>query len=121
MTGQRSKDWMHAIGVVGCWVGLVACSSGEASRVDESGQSPVPTEAPPPPPPPPPPNETFEEMKARLEAEKPRFMARQLALLEARYDLSDRPGRVRMTRGKPVQVGSGSSCRTGSRGRGCRR
>jgi cytochrome c peroxidase len=105
MTGQRSKHWMHAMGVVGCWVGLVACSSSEASRVGESEQSPVPTEAPPPPPPPPPPNETFEEMKARLEAEKPRFMARQLALLEARYDLSDRSGSVRMTRGKPVQIG----------------
>jgi cytochrome c peroxidase len=107
MTGQRSKDWMRTIGVVGCWVALAACSSSEASRVGESGQAPVDpaTEGPPPPPPPPPPNETFEEMKARLEAEKPFFMARQRALLEARYDLSNRPGNVRMTRGKPIQIG----------------
>jgi cytochrome c peroxidase len=44
-------------------------------------------------------------MKARLEAEKPIFMARQRALLEARYDLSDRPSGVTMTRGKAVQAG----------------
>jgi cytochrome c peroxidase len=59
----------------------------------------------PPPPPPPPEGETFEEMKARLEAEKAAVMAEQLALLEDRYDLSDRPSSVTMTRGKPVQEG----------------
>src|SRR5687768_6292979 len=51
----------------------------------------------------PPPGETFEEMMARLVAEKPAFMARQLELLNARYDLSDRPSDVTMTRGRPVQ------------------
>jgi len=43
-------------------------------------------------------------MKARLEAEKPIYMDRQRALLEARYDLSDHPSRVQMTRGKAVQA-----------------
>jgi cytochrome c peroxidase len=50
-------------------------------------------------------NESFGQMKARLEAEKPFYMQRQLALLQARYDLSDKPGPVTMTRGKPVQRG----------------
>jgi len=57
-----------------------------------------------PPPPPPPPGETFEEMMARLSAEKPAVMAEQLALLEARYDLSDIPSDSLMSRGKPVQA-----------------
>ena len=38
-------------------------------------------------------------------AEKDPAMERQLALLAARYDLSDTPGPVTMTRGKPVQAG----------------
>ncbi len=58
-----------------------------------------------PPPLPPPAGETFEELKARLEADKPAVMAQQLALLEARYDLDDQPSAVTMTRGKPVQAG----------------
>ncbi len=43
-------------------------------------------------------------MKAKIEEKAP-AMERQLALLEARYDLSDDPGPVTMTRGKPVQRG----------------
>jgi cytochrome c peroxidase len=51
-------------------------------------------------------DETFEQMMARLVAEKPAFMRRQLELLQARYDLSDQPSAtVRMTRGRPIQVG----------------
>ena len=50
--------------------------------------------------------EDFQTTKARMEAAKPDVMKRQAALLEERYDLSDRPARdVRMTRGKPVQEG----------------
>ncbi|MEJ7604472.1 MAG: hypothetical protein WKG01_41840 [Kofleriaceae bacterium] len=78
---------------------LVACG-GDTGSTDQDQQLPeLPVD------PPPPPGETFEEMKARLEAEKPEVMARQLALLDARYDLADRPGSVTMTRGKPVQIG----------------
>jgi cytochrome c peroxidase len=80
---------------------LAACSSGEAKRSDEAGQLPEPPGQPQQQQP----DETFDQMKARLEAEKPYFMARQRALLEARYDLADHPGEARMTRGKPVQRG----------------
>ena len=83
-------------------VALAAACSVDGVERDRSGlDDPIDV----PPPPPPPPGETFEEMKARLEAEKPAVMAAQQALLEARYDLSDTPGEVTMTRGKPLQVG----------------
>lgn len=48
----------------------------------------------------------FEATMARMKAEKAAIMARQRALLEARYDLADRPAPgVTMSRGKPVQAG----------------
>ena len=47
----------------------------------------------------------FPTMMATKVAEKDEAMSRQLGLLEQRYDLSDRPGSVAMTRGKPVQEG----------------
>lgn len=49
--------------------------------------------------------EPFPEVLKRLSDEKPRFLKRQTALLEARYDLAERAGSVRMSRGKPVQHG----------------
>lgn len=49
----------------------------------------------------------FEALRAAKVAEKPEVEWRQMTLLEARYDLSDRPSaRVSMARGKPVQVGA---------------
>jgi cytochrome c peroxidase len=48
----------------------------------------------------------FEALMAQKIAEKPAAMARQLELLNARYDLSDTPANhVTMSGGKPVQVG----------------
>lgn len=48
----------------------------------------------------------FPALRAQKVAEKPGAMAAQMALLEARYDLSDRPSsQVTMTRGRPVQTG----------------
>jgi cytochrome c peroxidase len=48
----------------------------------------------------------FADTLARMSADKPEVMARQQALLEARYDLSDRPHpTATMTKGKPVQTG----------------
>lgn len=48
----------------------------------------------------------FPGMRAAKIAEKPEVEQRQMALLEARYDLSDRPSpSVTMARGKPVQTG----------------
>jgi cytochrome c peroxidase len=43
-------------------------------------------------------------MEAKI-AEKPAAMARQLALLRMRYDLSDKPSPVKMAAGKPLQLG----------------
>lgn len=50
--------------------------------------------------------EDFDTIRQRMEAAKPQVMARQRALLEERYDLSDRPHpTITMSRGKPIQVG----------------
>jgi cytochrome c peroxidase len=46
------------------------------------------------------------DVMAKDKADKPSVMARQQQLLEDRYDLTPRPdSQVRMTRGKPIQVG----------------
>ncbi len=50
--------------------------------------------------------EGFASVMSRMSAAKPAIMQRQKALLEERYDLSDRPAAgVTMSRGKPVQAG----------------
>ena len=50
--------------------------------------------------------EAFEVTLARMEAAKPKIAKRQMALLNERYDLADKPANgVTMTRGKPVQEG----------------
>lgn len=51
-------------------------------------------------------NEDFAKTMARMKAAKSEVMKRQLDLLNARYDLSDRPTHdVTMSRGKPLQEG----------------
>jgi cytochrome c peroxidase len=51
-------------------------------------------------------HEAFAAIMARMSSAKPDIMKRQLALLEERYDLSDRPAPgVTMSRSKPVQQG----------------
>ncbi len=50
--------------------------------------------------------ETFAQRMAKDRADKAAVMARQQSLLEERYDLSPKPdARVRMSRGKSIQVG----------------
>ena len=50
--------------------------------------------------------EAFSAVMQRMKAEKAAIMKRQMALLEARYDLANRPAKgVTMTRGKAVQEG----------------
>ena len=50
--------------------------------------------------------EDFKTIMERMKADKPTVMARQKALLDERYDLSNRPAKdVTMTRGKPLQEG----------------
>jgi cytochrome c peroxidase len=52
------------------------------------------------------PEVSFDAAKARDEKDKPRVMQRQRALLEERYDLTDRPSAVRMSGGRRfVQAG----------------
>lgn len=49
---------------------------------------------------------SFDQLVRKLGAEKGEVMQQQRKLLEARYDLANRPARgVTMTRGKPVQAG----------------
>jgi len=51
-------------------------------------------------------NEDFAKTMARMKAAKPEIMKRQIDLLNARYDLSDRPANgATMSSGKPVQEG----------------
>src|ERR1700682_3196254 len=51
-------------------------------------------------------DEDFPALTRRMQAEKPRFAARQEALLAQRYDLADRPARgAALSRGRPVQAG----------------
>jgi cytochrome c peroxidase len=51
-------------------------------------------------------HESFDETMARMAAEKPAIMKRQMELLGERYDLSDCPAEgVTMSKGKPVQGG----------------
>ena len=48
----------------------------------------------------------FAETMAKMEADKPRLMKRQMDLLEERYDLANKAAKdVTMTRGKPIQEG----------------
>ncbi len=49
--------------------------------------------------------ETFQEVYERMSAAKDDVVARHRRLLEERYDLSDRPADVTMSRGKPIQEG----------------
>ena len=50
--------------------------------------------------------ETFQERMAKDKAEKAAVAARQKELLESRYDLTAKPdAKVKMSRGKPIQVG----------------
>ncbi len=50
--------------------------------------------------------EDFAEIMTRMKRAKPEVMQRQMDLLKARYDLSNRPAKgVTMSRGKPIQEG----------------
>src|SRR5712671_6807013 len=70
-----------------------------ASRSQENGKKPssyAPVDV----------HESFSAIMSRMSAAKPGLMKRQMALLEQRYDLSDRPAPgVKMSGGKAVQQG----------------
>jgi cytochrome c peroxidase len=50
--------------------------------------------------------EDFAAVMARMKAAKDEIAKKHMALLEARYDLANRGGDAKMTRGKPVQAGA---------------
>jgi cytochrome c peroxidase len=98
------------------WIALLAATLGTATTgcdPDADGDLGAPVTLPPevddsPPPEPPPPlgMGDLDALMAQLVAEKPAVMARQRALLEARYDLADRSqAGLTMTGGKPLQIG----------------
>lgn len=50
--------------------------------------------------------EAFDTLLVRMSEEKPIVMARQMEVLNRRYDLADKPSvSIKMTRGKPIQEG----------------
>jgi len=73
---------------------LMGAASAEKSKEPVSSYSPVVIK------------EGFATIMERMKSEKPKVMARQMELLNKRYDLSNRPAKgVTMTRGKTVQEG----------------
>jgi cytochrome c peroxidase len=100
---------------------IVACDQADNRAVHsqaerETTQAVTDFDGPPPNTPPPPAmcgdmngggdqHVNFDQLVEVKSAEKDAVQARQLALLEARYDLSDAPGAATMTRGKPIQAG----------------
>src|SRR5690606_15585734 len=97
---------LRTLSVCVCAAGAFALTSSEAQRAGQgeppgaqpaaaaTSYAPVALERP------------FEEVFEEMSAGKDAIMARARALLEERYDLSDRPVEgVTMSRGKPVQGG----------------
>ncbi len=91
---------------------LIAACGGSAVDEESSSTDSLQNERVFPNPPAPPPtledfNGDFPSFMARLVALKPAVMARQQALLDARYDLSNKPSRTcKDSKGKPVQGGT---------------
>jgi cytochrome c peroxidase len=82
------------VAVAASGVFLMGAASGERSKEPVSSYAPVVIK------------ENFAAIMERMKGEKPKVMARQMELLNKRYDLSDRKAKdVTMTKGKPVQEG----------------
>jgi cytochrome c peroxidase len=80
------------IGAAAACAGILAAQDGGGRKV--SSYSPVVIQ------------EEFASVMSRMSTAKPAIMKRQMALLEERYDLANRPApNVTMSRGKPVQGG----------------
>jgi len=95
-------NWGKAVVVVGGLVLALGALLAQEAGKKSSSYSPVVIQ------------EDFATVMSRMSAAKPAIMQRQKALLEERYDLSDRPARgVTMSRGKPVQEGVRAKLRGG--------
>src|SRR3989339_1978640 len=81
---------------------LIGAAAGEKGKEPVSSYSPVVIK------------ENFATIMDRMKSEKPKVMARQMELLNKRYDLSDRKAKdVTMTKGKAVQEGVRAKLATG--------
>ena len=94
---MRRRVTRYAAGICGA-LGLVFCvlavGYGQAPEKKRSSFAPVVID------------EDFATVLARMSAAKPKVMKRQMDLLQAHYDLSNRPAKgVTMSRGKPIQEG----------------
>ena len=88
--------WVLAVGILLC---LSVFYRAPAQESGQKGASYMPVDI----------KEDFAAIMARMKAAKPEVMKRQLELLTARYDLSNRPAQgVTMTRGKASMRRSGS-------------
>jgi cytochrome c peroxidase len=93
MKGKSTRSLLVALLAAFSVLGAAGLLYGEAAK-KASSYSPVVI------------TEPFDSIMARWKAAKPEIMKRQMDLLSARYDLSDRPVKgVTMSRGKPIQEG----------------
>jgi cytochrome c peroxidase len=86
------------IGIImgGFCVGILALSIAYSEEATQKPSSYMPVDI----------KENFATIMARMKAAKPEVMKRQMDVLNARYDLANRPAKdVTMSRGKPVQEG----------------
>lgn len=87
---QNFKKWM-AVGIVFI---VLAAGVSYAQQSVKTSYSPVVILEP------------FSKIMAKMKAEKAKIMARQMKLLQERYDLNNRPAKgITMSRGKPIQEG----------------
>ena len=97
------------VAVVVSGVFLMGSASGGLAAEPASSYSPVVIK------------ESFATIMERMKKEKPKVTARQMELLNKRYDLSNRPAKeATMTKGKAVQEGSGRNCRPARPGKSWR-
>ena len=93
MFGKAAVSGILAMGLSGGMLSLLILPPDREPLVGKTSYMPVDL------------TEPFPALRDRLAAGKAEVMARQKALLEARYDLGDRPaGGVAMSGGKPVQA-----------------
>src|SRR5713101_7256581 len=98
MERQQSKRWLPMLITAAFMLTgvVVALAQAPESGTSEQPSSYLPVDI----------HESFSSILSRMSAAKPEIMKRQMALLNQRYDLSNRPAPgLTMTRGKPIQAG----------------
>lgn len=86
--------WWFRIGMLVAPLACVVMASAQEPQKKASSYLPVDLK------------EDFATIRSRMEADKPKVIERQQALLKERYDLSNRPAQgVTMSRGKAVEEG----------------